>query len=467
MRTISEDEDREEMGKVISPFTFKEMFSFLGSFSYVKIAVTQFTIIALVLTSVFGGGIATSLAEESLPGDTLYPVKLILEQAKVSFTSGEGNKAKLQSQFAEKRLNEVKKVVKEAPRPRKTGNGKLKQAIQNFQKEVKAVETHLEKAKTEASALAAVEAAKEVSEKVKDLGETLDQTKKDLPPDPEVKQEVQKAEAAMAETDTKAMEVLVSKHEEAGTISQKEVTALLQDKITVAEEKLVQAATLSDALKINASSKSSPSKEEVSEEKVSENLAVNSGGAGAQPNPEVSTSPIAPGSTLTPETNNTDSSAAVFNAVNADAHSPSSVSDIPAPNNAASAAPATSALSAAVPAPSDVQPLVAPLTSPLTPSSLSQAKEKLAEAKKDLAFQNLSQALEKTVAAEKIIQQVPETPVANSSEKPTSAQTQATSTILPVAPSAPTASSPAPTSSTPVIPVVAPANPVAPAEQLK
>ena len=200
-----------------APFQFltplRDIVSFFSAFRTVRLAFVQAMAFLVVLGTVLGGGLASSFADGSLPGDVLYPVKIILEQTRLSLTSGEGNKAKVQSERALERLDEVKEIIK---KPASASQSiQVKQAIKNFQKEVKAVENHLEKAKQEIAKPQAIEVVKTVTENVQSIGENLDQAQRTA--SEEAKSELQKAQETVAEAGAKALEVLILKQEETET----------------------------------------------------------------------------------------------------------------------------------------------------------------------------------------------------------------------------------------------------------
>ena len=100
--------------------------------------------------------------------------------------------------------------------------------------------------KQEVAAPQAAETAKEVGENVKELQKTLEQAKEGATQ--EVKQDLQKAEVAVSDTATKALEVLVEKQPQAPEIvSKEEVATLVQDKIITTQAKLEAAVVVSDA----------------------------------------------------------------------------------------------------------------------------------------------------------------------------------------------------------------------------
>lgn len=74
-------------------------------------AVAIALIIAIV---VLGGGIGGAYASQSaLPGDALYPVKLLTEDVRVALKFNPESKANLEMSFAAKRLEEIKNVLEE------------------------------------------------------------------------------------------------------------------------------------------------------------------------------------------------------------------------------------------------------------------------------------------------------------------------------------------------------------------
>jgi hypothetical protein len=66
---------------------------------------------ALVVLVVLAGGGATLAAAHSLPGDYLYPVKLVSEQVRLAFTSDPAVRTELVNQFAEERRQEAQTIV--------------------------------------------------------------------------------------------------------------------------------------------------------------------------------------------------------------------------------------------------------------------------------------------------------------------------------------------------------------------
>lgn len=79
-----------------------------------RLALTAAAAILIVVTVLFGGSAATVLAAQSaIPGDALYGVKTTIEQTRLSLARNAASRADLQLQFAERRLQEIEKLVAE------------------------------------------------------------------------------------------------------------------------------------------------------------------------------------------------------------------------------------------------------------------------------------------------------------------------------------------------------------------
>ena len=71
-------------------------------------AFTYLAVIVFVFVALFGGGYVTaSAAGAALPGDALYPIKLDLEQARLSLTTNRVRQAELHLEFAQRRMDEI------------------------------------------------------------------------------------------------------------------------------------------------------------------------------------------------------------------------------------------------------------------------------------------------------------------------------------------------------------------------
>ena len=70
---------------------------------------------AIVIVAVFAflvaGSGTVAAASDSLPGDTLYAVKLATERVQLAFTSSDAGKAKLEAEFTGRRAEEMARIV--------------------------------------------------------------------------------------------------------------------------------------------------------------------------------------------------------------------------------------------------------------------------------------------------------------------------------------------------------------------
>lgn len=188
----------------------------------------------LVFGAAFGSWAATvSASYNSLPGDTLYGLKLAAEKAQLSLTSGD-NKPSLQAEFAGRRLEEMAKIAERTDMENK--EEKTMKAMANFQEHVKAVKTTLENMKDGEKA---AEVAQMVDRKAAEFSSALDKAKENVSED--IKKEVDKASNLVTDTGIKAIEVIV-KQSEQGTvqISQDEMVGKIQDKIQTVQDKVSQ-----------------------------------------------------------------------------------------------------------------------------------------------------------------------------------------------------------------------------------
>jgi len=78
-------------------------------FLFAKKGLVSAFVIAVLLFG--GGGTTAALAERSYPGDTLYPVKRFVENARIFLAKKPALRIKLRQLFVKKRLNELKKVL--------------------------------------------------------------------------------------------------------------------------------------------------------------------------------------------------------------------------------------------------------------------------------------------------------------------------------------------------------------------
>lgn len=128
-------------------------------------------IIALVLSS---GVYGVKASEKSVPGDTLYSVKLTTEKVQISLTSSEDKKAKLHIKFAGKRIQELNTLKNHPDEENKVR--KITTAVEGLKKELSGVKENLDKVqKKEKKPKKIVEVANLIDTSIEEYKEILDQ----------------------------------------------------------------------------------------------------------------------------------------------------------------------------------------------------------------------------------------------------------------------------------------------------
>ena len=95
-------------------------------------------IIGLIIALMGGGTVAAS--QNSLPGDVLYPIKIVSEDARVAMVFSPEQKAEFRLDLAQKRIEEIGKVLEKA---KEKGDGRsaetLQKALDNFDSQIQKI----------------------------------------------------------------------------------------------------------------------------------------------------------------------------------------------------------------------------------------------------------------------------------------------------------------------------------------
>ena len=176
-----------------------------------------------LLVIVFGGGFtAVNASMNSLPGETMYPVKLAMEQVQISFAMSPEQHAKLQVEFAGRRLEEM---VDLAASTQEDMSSQILLAMERFKKEAESIQDDLSQENVSDSA----ELAKAVGRKVEVYSTTVSSS-----PDFQTEEVEQAVQEIIDETKDQAVEVFLSTHEsEQDEASAKELEySFAQDHVT-------------------------------------------------------------------------------------------------------------------------------------------------------------------------------------------------------------------------------------------
>lgn len=161
------------------------MVTLVHLWSVLSLIMPQRTVYAVVRPAVIfvlcfavgtGGWITTvSASLRSLPGDTLYPVKMATEQtqaAVVGALQGRAAATELRLSFATRRAEEVQKVVntRDVAGDKKE---RVNTAVENLKIEVQQVSVELQNTKSDSSPEEAAAVAKQVERKIDEIKQTL------------------------------------------------------------------------------------------------------------------------------------------------------------------------------------------------------------------------------------------------------------------------------------------------------
>jgi len=212
----------------------------------------------LIFGFMFSGGLVViAKANNSLPGDRLFSVKLALEEAKLlTATSAEG-KAQVQTDMITVRIDELNRIINQGGSMEQK-QPKIEEAVNNLQSHLLSAKDALPKLNnTEAKKV--VEVAKRMDASAASAEQSLSEAKSALSPDMKNNLTDKIAEAAdeADKTSTKALETMVQRQGEAG-ISQTEIAVKVDEKIQKTEQMVktfaqsINNSAIADKLPINA-----------------------------------------------------------------------------------------------------------------------------------------------------------------------------------------------------------------------
>jgi len=190
---------------------------------------------------VAGGSIASvSAAEKSVPGDLLFGVKLVTEQARLALTSDKTDKLKLKTEFVSRRTKEINSIASSGVSGK---SQRLNEAAEIVKRDLDTVKTQLTEVSTQASPKQAAEAAKLIDQKSSELVTALKNVKADVPD--AVRSNVVAAEVAAVNTGVQAVQVLIDSQgnpDVKGIVSRDDLVNSIHQKVQGLEENVVDAA---------------------------------------------------------------------------------------------------------------------------------------------------------------------------------------------------------------------------------
>jgi len=212
---------------------------------------TPAAIAMAIVMALFGGSFfSVSAAERAIPGDLLYSVKLVTEQARMAIVKTPEERVKLKTEFTKRRVDEMKQVIA-SPLPDKAD--RVKEAADVIKRDMDTIKNQLEEVQETSTPEKAKEAAAIVDEQTTEVINDLQESKAQLSAAEKVK--LSEAQAAASDTSVKAIEVLVDTHEKAAeVVSEDDVLSAVKTH----NEKVAKTISESTGLKVEITSSTTP-----------------------------------------------------------------------------------------------------------------------------------------------------------------------------------------------------------------
>ena len=183
--------------------------------------------IAAVMASigvvVVGSMASVSAAEQAVPGDLLFPIKLVSEQTRLALAGDRTARVRLKAEFVNRRVDEIKKI---ALTDTTTKPARLKEATEILRRDLDTVKNQLAESSQDKPA-DRVEVAKLVDQTGTDVAAGLKEAKSAFPSD--IRPQVTEVETAAVNASVKAVDVIITTQDQnAGMQNQVSKADLIQ-----------------------------------------------------------------------------------------------------------------------------------------------------------------------------------------------------------------------------------------------
>jgi hypothetical protein len=195
-------------------------------------------VVIVISTLAMGSGIVTvNAAFSSLPGDTLYPVKITAERVQLSLKLDEKDKMTMEMELAGKRIEELKKVKNSNESSAR--DAKIKIPLQRFTEELGSINNRLDNLKKTGNAADVVNLAVIVDDMTESYTSALEATKKEMPSS--TKDTIKEALAASEKTNNNAVSIIIDNHNQANNKDAKDdLVKKVEDRINKTDERVKQ-----------------------------------------------------------------------------------------------------------------------------------------------------------------------------------------------------------------------------------
>lgn len=226
--------------KQVEPQTSKYYFEYFSELLTVKV-LRPAMLAVMVFGAYFGYSAITLAAKASLPGEALYPIKVLSEKIQIATTIGDESKVKLQMDFISRRGDELHQIARQPDDANKAE--KISTTVKQITEDVNDVKNTMEKMALTTNDTATLNTAKIVDDKTLKIEKDIVDAHSVLSIDvkKEVAKDVKDAIAKAEETGSKALSVMVNQSENKDSktgepaVSDKELTQRLTDRIKNSE----------------------------------------------------------------------------------------------------------------------------------------------------------------------------------------------------------------------------------------
>jgi len=184
----------------------RDYFEYAGSmFSH---AIARPALVGLgVLVLVAGGSLTSvSAAYDSVPGDVLYPIKIVSEQARLTIATSDVKRAELHVQFASRRLDEMKTISNSTHEDK---NERMKTVVEAFTNEVGEAKTAMQTIASNGTDASSV--ANAINAQAEEFETVIKSTASEVAESEDsVVEQVVSAQQGVSEAENAAVEVLVN-----------------------------------------------------------------------------------------------------------------------------------------------------------------------------------------------------------------------------------------------------------------
>ncbi len=203
---------------------------------------------AIVIALFSGSLFSVSASERALPGDFLYSIKLVTEQARIALVKEPDEKVKLKTEFTKRRVDEMRQVLDS---PMSDKSERVKQAAETLKRDMNTIKNQLDDVKNSSTPEKIKETAKLVDENSGSVIADLQESKNQLPAKERAK--LSEAQAAASDTSVKAIEALVKAHaDNSEVVTEEELLEVLKTH----NEKVTKTVSESTGLKADTASSS-------------------------------------------------------------------------------------------------------------------------------------------------------------------------------------------------------------------